>query len=72
MESISQNAFQTVGEGENYEAGPMINMQDLIDVRESYSKKLEDQMHSGIGENDERKNGLKMMLALGGNNASEQ
>lgn len=49
----------------------MINMQDLIDVRESYSKKLEDQMHGNIGENDERKNGLKMMLALGGNNASE-
>jgi hypothetical protein len=42
----------------------MINMQDLMNVRESYSKKLAEEEFS---ENDDRKLNFMMMLAFGGN-----
>jgi len=41
----------------------MINMQDLMNVRESYSKKLAEEEQS---EQEDRKLGFMMMLAMGG------
>ena len=46
--------------------GPMINMKDLMNVRESYSKKMaEDEAENGIN-NDDRRMGFMMMMAMGG------
>jgi hypothetical protein len=49
----------------------MINMQDLMNVRESYSKKLAEEEFSAENPSDERKFGFMMMLAMGGNGQSE-
>ncbi len=46
----------------------MINMQDLKNVRESYSKKLEEDTES----NNERRMGMMMMLEMGQEGKSDQ
>lgn len=48
--------------------GPMINMKDLMNVRESYSKKMaEEEAENGLGNDNDRRMGFMMMMAMGGN-----
>ena len=52
--------------------GPMINMQDLMNVRESYSKKLAEEefmlgMNNGASAEKQQHMGFMMMLAMGSN-----